>query len=71
MHGAVVHRPRREASKYRRDETQGGRQGAPSFRHDFVQAPAGQAALRQAGINGGKVEGQGCAQTLNPGQQAA
>ena len=36
-----------------------------------MQGAAGEAALRQAGIKGGKAEGQGFALLRHPGQQAA
>jgi len=61
----------RQAGENRRDEAERGRYGACRRRHDFMQGAAGQAALGQVGIEGGKAKRQGCAQTLQPGQQAA
>jgi hypothetical protein len=49
----------RQARKERHDEAEGGGSSA-FFGYDFVQGAAGQTALRQVRIEGGKAEGQGC-----------
>src|ERR1700733_979960 len=41
------------------------------FRHDFMQSAAGETALRQVGIDGGKAERQRPAEPLQARQQAA
>ena len=55
----------------RHDEAEGGRQRACGLGHDFVQGAASQAAVRQAGIERGKTEGQGLAKTRAGGNKAA
>src|ERR1700734_2387901 len=50
---------RRQAAQPRHDETEGGRKRACRFRYDLMQGAAGEAALRQMGIDGGQAEGQG------------
>ena len=49
----------RQAGKDRRHEAEGGRRGA-LFGHNLMQTAAGQAALREVGIKGGKAEGESC-----------
>jgi hypothetical protein len=41
------------------------------FRHDFMQSAAGETALRQVGIDGGKAERQRPAESLQARQQTA
>jgi|HubBroStandDraft_5_1064220.scaffolds.fasta_scaffold90735_1 hypothetical protein len=48
-----------KAGKDRHHEAEGGRCGA-LFRHDLMQAAAGQTTLREMGIEGGKTEGKSC-----------
>jgi len=48
----------RQAGQQRHDETEGGGSGA-CFGHDLMQSATGEAALRQASINGGKAEREG------------
>ncbi len=47
-----------QAGKDRHHKAEGGRGGA-SFRHDLMQTTAGQAALREMGVKGGKIERKG------------
>ena len=61
----------RQAGKTGHHEAEGGWQLGLSLGNDLVQCGGGQAALRQAGIKRGKPEGQGIAQPLRSGQQAA
>jgi hypothetical protein len=61
-----------EARQQRRDETHRGRHGACAVRHDFMQRTAGEAAVRQMGIDRRHAEGEGFARALRrSGQQAA
>jgi len=46
----------RHAGKERHDETEGSRGGA-CLGHEFMQTAAGEAALRQVTVDGGKAEG--------------
>ena len=48
----------RYAGQQRHDKAEGGG-GAAVVGHDLVQGAAGEAALRQMAINGGKPEGKG------------
>ncbi len=59
----------RQMSQQRHDETEGGGSCA-CFGHDLMQSAAGEAAQRQATINGGKAERQGFGspKPFHPGQ---
>jgi hypothetical protein len=62
---------RADAGENRRDEAEGGRRGAFRFRDDLMQGATVQATVRQVGIKGAEIEGQGRAQSLRAGQEAA
>ena len=59
---------RRLARQHRHGETKGGRKGARRVRHDLMQGAAGQAALRQMGIEREQAEGQGAVDIVRPGK---
>ena len=59
------------AGEKRHDETESGRQRAWRCGHDFMQRAAGKTAIRQAGIEGGKTEGQGAARPGAGGNEPA
>ncbi len=63
---------RAETGENRRDETEGRCSTGAGVGHDLMERPAGEATLRQVGIQDGQAKGQGTAQTIrSPGQEAA
>jgi hypothetical protein len=61
----------RDAVKNRRDEAEGGGDAAFRCGDDFMQGAAGEAAVRQVGIDGRQAEGQGFALFPHPGHEPA
>jgi hypothetical protein len=55
----------------RRDEAEGGGDAAFRCRDDFMQGAAGEAAVRQVGIDCPQAEGQGFALLPHPGHEPA
>jgi hypothetical protein len=61
----------RQARQYGHDETEGSREDIFRFGDDLMQGAAGQAALRQVGIESGQAEGERVVDIVHPWQQTA
>jgi hypothetical protein len=62
---------KRDAGENGREETEGGGDAAFRCRDDFMQSAAGEAAIRQVGIDCPQAEGQGFALLPHPGHEPA